>query len=380
LLIAFKAWCCFLAAMAVSVPAHAKRIALVVGISDYEHSPKLANPGRDAAGMSAALRSYGFEVVQSLNPSISELLQALDQFYAKADGADAALFFFAGHGLQFDGINYILPKDAQLRSETRLKQETIALQDVLAAIEKRAKLALIFLDACRDNPLAEALQRNAKGAGRTAAIARGLAPMSIRNPDTLLVFAAAPGKTASDGVGTNSPFTSALLQNIREPGVEIELMLKRVTRDVVQATNGEQVPERLSRLTSEFVFNRAAARLAPPLPLPTSRPNEAAKTTAPPVPSPSDTRSSCIAIGPTLTGRVQVEVGSRLCAQNPPDFAEVREIGSTWVTYGENNGFNKSCEIGQLCRFGWSGSPLFTVSILELAGGAKSAVLLPRRN
>jgi len=141
-----------------------------------------------------------------------------------------------------------------LRSETRVKQEAVALQDVISAIEKRAKITLVFLDACRDNPLADELQRSMKGRSRSAAIPRGLAPMKIRNPDTLLVFAASPGRTASDGSGQNSPFTTALLNNIDQPGVEVELMMKRVTREVHQATRGEQTPERLSRLTSDFVF------------------------------------------------------------------------------------------------------------------------------
>lgn len=242
-----------------STSAEAKRVAFVVGISDYQHSPRLTNPRHDAAGVSQALEANGFEVVKVLDADISGLTRSLEEFYAKADGAEAALFFYAGHGLQFDGVNYLLPRDAELKSDTRLKQEAIALQDIITAIEKRAGVTLVFLDACRDNPLATELQRSAKGADRSAAVPRGLAPMTIRNPDTLVVFAAAPGRTASDGRGQNSPFTTALLENINAPGVEIELMMKRVTRDVVQATNGEQVPERLSRLTTEFVLKPAAA-------------------------------------------------------------------------------------------------------------------------
>lgn len=129
----FRSWIVAAAAIFLVWPtsgAHAKRVALVVGVSAYDHSPRLANPRNDAASMAKALRASGFDVVQSLDPDMAALLRTLDEFYAKADGADAALFFFAGHGLQFDGVNYILPKDAKLRSETRLKQETIVLQDV----------------------------------------------------------------------------------------------------------------------------------------------------------------------------------------------------------------------------------------------------------
>lgn len=246
----------------------------------------------------------------------------------------------------------------------------------MVAIQSRAKMALIFLDACRDNPLAEQLQRSAKGASRSAVVARGLAPMTIRNPDTLLVFAAAPGKTASDGVGGNSPFTTSLLQNMAQPGIEIELMLKRVTRDVVQLTKGAQVPERLSRLTSEFVFNAGVNAAQPPRTAPALLPRAHAVERAP---APTES-ANCTSIGSALPGRVTVRVGSKLCAQEPPDFAEIREIGASWITYAENNGFNKACEVGQLCRFGWTGSPLFAISISDLGNNVRSAVLLPRRN
>lgn len=237
--------------------AQAKRVALVVGVSDYQFSPRLPNPGNDAAGISTALKDAGFDVVTSLDEDLSALLQTLDKFYAKAVDSEAAVFFFAGHGLQFNGVNYLVPRDAQLKSEARVRQEAIALQDIISAIEKRSKITLVFLDACRDNPLAEQLQRSVVGRDRSAAVPRGLAPMK-GNPDTLLVFAAAPGRTASDGAGRNSPFTAALLSNMREPGVEIELMMKRVTRDVHQATKGQQTPERLSKLTSEFAFHPKA--------------------------------------------------------------------------------------------------------------------------
>lgn len=290
--------CSFIFAALISfgsvLPASAKRIALVVGVSDYTHSPRLTNPKHDAADVSRALRDADFEVVESLDEGLPALLRTLEAFYAKAQGVETALFFFAGHGIQFNGVNYIVPRDARLRSEARLKHETIALQDIIGAIEKRAKVTLVFLDACRDNPLAEELQRSVLGLSRSAAVQRGLAPMRVRNPDTLLVFAAAPGRTASDGTGRNSPFTKALLRNMEVPGVEIELMMKRVTRDVHQATRGAQTPERLSRLTSEFTFSRnrlsdwssALKEVGPPPEIPTlkrSRPADACKSENPPI-------------------------------------------------------------------------------------------------
>lgn len=251
--------CLLLTGVVTSAAAAGKRVALVVGMAEYDHCPKLANPRRDAAGMVDVLSALGFHVIPSLDQDLSGLTEALDRFYAEARGAEAALFYYAGHGLQLRGVNYLVPRDARLRSETRLGQETIALQGVVMAMEEKARIALVFLDACRDNPLGDELKRSVAGGERSAAVARGLAPMSIRNPDTMVVFATAPNATAQDGQGGNSPFAGAMLRHLSTPGVEIELMMKRVTRDVVQATGGAQVPERLSRLTSEFVFKEAAA-------------------------------------------------------------------------------------------------------------------------
>jgi uncharacterized caspase-like protein len=247
-----------------------RRAAFVVGVSDYAYCPKLPNPRRDAAAMTKALKSLGFDVITSIDQDLDGLTGGLEQFYRKAEGAEAAVFYYAGHGLQARGVNYLLPKDARLRSETRLKQEAIALQDVIAAMEERAQITLAFLDACRDNPLGDELKRSIAGAARSAAVPRGLAPMSIRRPDTMIVFATAPNKTAQDGSGRRSPFTEAMIRRLAEPGLEVEPMMKRVTRDVARATKGEQVPERLSRLTSEFVFNEAATR--PPSSLPGGAP------------------------------------------------------------------------------------------------------------
>lgn len=366
----------------------AKRVALVVGISNYAHSPKLANPGRDAAGMATALQTAGFEVVESLDQGLPGVLQALEDFYARADGAETALFFFAGHGLQFDGVNYLVPKDAQLRSESRVKQETVALQDIISAIEKRAAITLVFLDACRDNPLAEELLRSTKGASRSAAVPRGLAPMTIRNPDTLLVFAAAPGKTASDGSGRHSPFTSALLQNISNPGIEIELLMKRVTRDVVQATNGAQVPERLSRLTTEFVFNTAKdgpTLKAPPATPPSTTVSATKPTLSPAAPAVRpDVRvasvprmekrggSNCVILG-QLSDPLAVRSGMRICADAGNDHAMIKRVTTSAVVYAVNGGFEISCNTKELCQFDWPGAPMFNVRIVPAADGSGAA-------
>ncbi|MEQ1697380.1 MAG: caspase family protein [Hyphomicrobiaceae bacterium] len=366
--------------------AHAKRVALVVGISDYAYSPRLENPGRDAAAMASALTAAGFEVVRSVNDDLPSLTRALDQFYTRADGAEAALFFYAGHGLQFEGVNYLVPRDAELRSETRLKQEAIALQDIIAAIEKRAAVTLVFLDACRDNPLAEQLQRSMKGKERSAGVTRGLAPMTIRNPDTLLVFAAAPGRTANDGEGQNSPFTTAILENIRQPDVEIELLMKRVTRDVVQATKGNQVPERLSRLTTEFVFNASPAQTIPPkqarLPAAQSQIPADAVPASPTkdwkVTKVIKTPAGLCGVLSNLNGPFQVRKGDRICDESALNHAIVKNVKQDAVIYSVNGGYEISCNTKELCQFDWPGAPMFNVRIQPGSTGTAELVA-PKR-
>lgn len=354
--------------------AEARRVALVVGIG-YETaaSPRLPNAARDGDDMAAALGAAGFDVVRPRGGGLAALQDALEQFYAQAEGATAALFYFAGHGIQFDSINYLVPDDAQLRSETRLKQETIALQDVITSLERRNVMTLIFLDACRNNPLAEALQRKSAGTGRSAVVSRGLAPMTVRNPDTLLVFAAAPGKEASDGTGSNSPFTTAMLRNLAEPGVEIELMMKRVTRDVVQETGGEQVPERLSRLTSEFVFKQAPGGTirheasAPPAP-----------ASPPPVASgvPAPKRNDCLVLGARLDRPVQVAVGTRVCSRDGEIRATIESITSYTIVYAAR-GRRWTCRRTEICTF-WDGGPNFGLGRSETGQGRiPSAELVP---
>jgi hypothetical protein len=156
--------------------------------------------------------------------------------------------------MQFEEVNYLLPVDAKLRNVFQLKRETIALSDIIAQMEGRAPMSLVFLDGCRNNPLAEELKQSLVAQGRAVEQTRGLARESARGRNTLLSFAAGPGREARDGQGRNSPFTAALLKYIETPGLEIETMLKRVTQDVLTATENQQEPERLSRLTDEFYF------------------------------------------------------------------------------------------------------------------------------
>ncbi len=232
-----------------------KRVALVIGNSAYQHTTSLLNPSNDAEDITAKLRRLSFEVITGNDLTGDEFSQLVIDFAQRLQGADVALLFYAGHGIQFQESNYLIPIDARLSNQFSLKREAIALDDILEQMESLVPTNLVFLDACRNNPLTDVLQKSIKSTGRSATIARGLAKVTSRANETLITFAAAPGAIAADGQGRNSPFTKALLKHIGTPGVEIEVMLKRVTKEVKTATRQKQTPERLSRLTREFYFN-----------------------------------------------------------------------------------------------------------------------------
>ena len=244
------------------------RVALVIGNSVYQNTDALRNPENDAKELAKVLERLGFKVILGLNLGTREmdLMRATFEKTAAEAGdgpdrrADVALFFYAGHGLQFGGANYLMPVDAKIGDQRSAARELIALEDILREMRNVAKTSLVFLDACRNNPLAGNLSDSLS---RGPASSRGLAPVTSSD-DTLLVFATAPGKTADDGLdGQHSPFTKALLSHIEVPGVDIEVMLKRVQRDVQAATKGDQRPERLSKLETEFQFVPGATDPSP---------------------------------------------------------------------------------------------------------------------
>jgi hypothetical protein len=238
-----------------------KRAALVIGNSAYEHTTALRNPVNDARAMAAVLERLGFDVTAAYDASAERFAAALEAFSYKVVPAQVALFYYAGHGLQFSGKNYLLPVDARLSSQFSLKREAFAVDDVLQPMESADRVNLVFLDSCRNNPLAEQLKRSIASPTRAASIGRGLARIEPLGHDTLIVFATAPGEEAGDGGGRHSPFTEALLRHIETPGVDVEVMLKRVTGDVRRATGERQRPERLARLAKEFSFKPANGQI-----------------------------------------------------------------------------------------------------------------------
>jgi hypothetical protein len=256
------------------VPAHAaKRVALVIGNGAYEHATRLQNPANDATDIAAALKRLDFEIIDGRDLGTEKFDAAVQAFTTKAVGADIALFYYSGHGLQFDGANYLVPVDARIDSVTALKRRAVIAQDVVDQMERGAKASLVFLDACRNNTLTRDLAQLLPEQSRNTTQNRGLARMNA-NGNSLIAFAAAPNDVAADGTGSrNSPFTAAVLKHIETPNIVVPEMLTEVTADVVHATSNRQKPEVLSRLVTQVRLKVAAAVVplpvaVPPPPLP----------------------------------------------------------------------------------------------------------------
>lgn len=229
-----------------------KRVALVVGNAQYEHAGVLANPTNDADAVAKKLTLLGFDVTLGIDLDQPTFRQKVRAFSSKAQDADIAVLFYAGHGIQADGENYLIPVDADIVIPADLRWNTISLQNVLREMEGPGRTTVIILDACRNNPLARKL-RSITHQNRSMSVGRGLARMVARQ-GSFLAFATSPDDVASDGEGKHSPFTRAFLKHIEEPGLDIARLMRRVRRDVHSATNGEQTPWSNSSLLSDFAF------------------------------------------------------------------------------------------------------------------------------
>ena len=228
-------------------------MALVIGNAAYSNVPSLANPVNDAREMSSALRELGFKVIEGYNLNSSTMRSKIAEFGAALPGAGVSLFYYAGHGMQVSGRNYLVPVDAKVERPSALGTEAIEVNTVIADMEAEKRINLVFLDACRDNPLSRNLARSMGSGSRSTAVGQGLAQLNA-GIGTLITFATSPDTIALDGSGRNSPFTQAMLKYIRTPGLEIRSMLTRVRADVIRATNEQQVPWDHSSLTGDFYF------------------------------------------------------------------------------------------------------------------------------
>ncbi len=246
----------------------AKRVALVIGNSAYQNVAPLANPINDAAAVADMFKKATFDVV-GLRDDLTnaEMRRALREFSDKSRDADIAVIYYAGHGIEVDGTNYLVPVDATIERDTDAYDEAIALERILQAIEPAKQLRLVILDACRDNPFARKMKRTVA----SRALGRGLAGVEPSQPNTLVAFAAKGGSTASDGDSRNSPFTGALLKHLTTPGLEVRKAFGLVRDEVMAATGNRQEP---------FVYGSLGGNDVALVTLPVVTPAPRGKTTA----------------------------------------------------------------------------------------------------
>lgn len=235
-----------------------RRIALVIGNSAYENVAALPNPVRDASLVADVLRLTGFEAVTLLTDLRKDaLVNALREFAARAETADWAVVYYAGHGMEVGGVNYLIPTDARIAADREIGFEAVPVDQVLNAAERARKLRLVILDACRDNPFAPQMKRTMTVASRS--VSRGLAPVEPE-AGTLVVYAAKDGETALDGDGINSPFATAFVRNLPTPGLEVRRLFDFVRDDVMEATGRRQKPFSYGSISGRQDFYFVAAR------------------------------------------------------------------------------------------------------------------------
>jgi uncharacterized caspase-like protein len=231
------------------------RVALVVGNSAYRSVAVLSNPQNDAADVAASLQRLGFSVRTLHDATFDAMRRALVQFGRDAQGADMAVVYFAGHGMEIGGENWLIPVDAELRSDRDAENEAISLKSVILQVSNAASLGLVILDSCRDNPFAAQMQR----VTRSRAVDRGLARVEPAD-NVLVAYGSKDGTVASDGRGRNSPFTAALLNNLEKAGVEIRFLFASVRDEVLALTNRQQQPFVYGSLPRQEIYLKPPAR------------------------------------------------------------------------------------------------------------------------
>ncbi len=243
-----------------------KRVALIIGNSTYASVGVLPNPVNDAGAVAESFSRIGFDVTRLENLTLSGMRTALQDFESKVIGSEIAVVYYAGHGMEMGGQNYLIPVDARLSRDTHVVDEAVPLSRVLAAVQAATKLRVVLLDACRNNPFASQMQST----GATRAVSRGLARIEPVGGGTLIAYAAAEGTTADDGDASHSPFTSALLASVEEPGLEVRLLFGRVRDEVMNLTGGAQEPFVYNSLGGTPIYLLPPAAVTPP---PQANPN-----------------------------------------------------------------------------------------------------------
>lgn len=227
------------------------RVALVIGNGAYASTAQLPNPSHDAEDVAASLRRSGFEVLQGIDLRQADMQDLTIRFARAASRADVAMFYYSGHAMQYNGVNYLMPVDAVLADEADLKR-FVRVDDIINDLQQAKNLRILVLDSCRDNPLAETLKRSA-GATRAASIGRGLSKVEAPR-GTIVSFSTQSGQVAADGAGRNSPYTSAFLKHIEEPN-EIGDVFRDISSDVYDASGKSQLPELSLSIIGKFYLN-----------------------------------------------------------------------------------------------------------------------------
>jgi uncharacterized caspase-like protein len=230
-------------------------VALVIGNGAYAHVRALPNPPNDAHAIAKSLRDIGFTVAEGIDLDRAAMQKTIRDFLLQAARAQIALVYYAGHGVQIDGRNYLVPVDIQIQAGSRITDAMVDMDTIMAGLDDQVRTNILILDACRNNPMAP--QISSAGANRGIEAGSGLAAPttlgsgSTLGAGTLIAFATAPGQVALDGEGANSPFSAALSRHIGTPGLEVQQMLTRVRAEVVATTKSKQVPWSNSSLLGE---------------------------------------------------------------------------------------------------------------------------------
>ena len=396
-----------------------KRVALVIGNSTYKNISKLSNPVNDAKLMARVLEEQGFEMVQGLDLEYRAMKRLIRSYTKKLQdyGRDTIGFiFYAGHGLQIGGTNYLIPVGAEIGKQGDVDIEAISASSLLFGVkEARNRLNIIVLDACRNNPYR----------GMFRSVSRGLSQMGAPS-GSLIAFSTGPGNVAADGTGKNSPFTAALAKSLLVPGLTIELVFKKTRQQVFESSNKQQLPWINSSLLGEFYpagqrrqktdrsepvkssdaarewrtlsdsndvgdlkafiaqfdksfpyYGRKAKKRLAVLKK-TKSPNRVTlvkqKNT-----SAASTTNTCITIGRKIARRIKLVVGTRFCDAGGRNEARVTKIANRAVVFLDN-GASKTCSQGRLCAFNWPAKPLFRITARADAarGISPQATMEPR--
>src|SRR6516162_4039693 len=291
-----------------------RRVAFVIGNSAYKNATSLPNTINDANAVAALFRSVGFEVVTSRSDlGVVDFKRAVRDFRITAETADIAVVYYAGHGIEVAGTNYLIPVDAKLARDYDVEDEAVALDRIIWALQSVKRLRLILLDACRDNPFVTKLQRSV---GVRAAAKGGLGKLDDVSADTLVAYAARAGSVSYDGDGANSPFATALLKHIAEPGVDIRIALGRVRDEVLKQTAGRQEP---------FIYGSLGGATIPLVPLPPAKKIEPVPVPPPAVAAREPATRPAAAVAPAEPNRVDNKPAPTI-ANAPPAKPEPAKV------------------------------------------------------